>query len=410
MRQDLERRNNPEELGRRLASARRSRNLSQDEVAKHLEVSRPTLVAIEKGTRPVKPTELEALAQLYGRSVHQLVSGREFVADFAPQFRFTQFEEIPEAAVSEAVNVFKELCENYLSLETLLNAPMPRFPHLEPYALGHLTPQLAAEEIATLERSRLNLGQGPIPDPLKLMESDMGLRVFVVPLEEFRIAGMFVYTDRLGGCILVNGKHPQTRQNWTIGHEFAHFLTDRYREEITILLEYERKPRPEQVADYFAAAFLMPAAGLRQRFQRVVQSRGDFTVADLCMLADQYNVSVEAMTHRLESLGSLPKGAWVKLSAQGFAAHKVKDHLGIKTPNAHQLRLPYRYRRLAVHAFEDEKIGESELMKILRCSRVEARETVEELTQSLEMTPAGESYQLELDFGEVISQSSAEKV
>src|SRR5207249_6179 len=134
-----------------------------------------------------------------------------------------------------------------------------------------------------------------IPDILGVLENEVGLRVFVLPLEEFKIAGMFAFTDRLGGCVLANGSHPQTRQNWTLAHEYGHFLTDRFQEEITVLVEYERKPRAEQFADSFAAAFLMPAAGLRQRFRRIVQSRSDFTVADLCLLADQYAVSVEAM-------------------------------------------------------------------------------------------------------------------
>ncbi|HZP82912.1 MAG TPA: XRE family transcriptional regulator, partial [Chthonomonadaceae bacterium] len=305
----------PAELGRRLAAARRSRNLSQEEVAQRLEISRPTLVAIEKGTRPVKPEELTLLAQLYGRSVHELVSQRPFVADFAPMFRVTQVTEVAPEAVSEAVKTFQQACEDYLALETLLDAPMPRYTYPEPYALGGLSAQAAAEEVATMERSRLNLGQGPLADLLEVLENDVGLRVFVLPLAEFKIAGMFAYTDRLGGCLLVNGQHPLTRQNWSMAHELAHFLLDRFREDITILFEYERKPRAEQFADAFAASFLMPAAGLRQRFRRIVQSRNDFTVADLCLLADQYAVSVEAMTRRLESLGCVQPGTWEQLSS-----------------------------------------------------------------------------------------------
>jgi len=399
----------PAELGRRLAAARRSRNLSQEEVAQRLEISRPTLVAIEKGTRPVKPEELTLLAQLYGRSVHELVSQRPFVADFAPMFRVTQVTEVAPEAVSEAVKTFQQACEDYLALETLLDAPMPRYTYPEPYALGGLSAQAAAEEVATMERSRLNLGQGPLADLLEVLENDVGLRVFVLPLAEFKIAGMFAYTDRLGGCLLVNGQHPLTRQNWSMAHELAHFLLDRFREDITILFEYERKPRAEQFADAFAASFLMPAAGLRQRFRRIVQSRNDFTVADLCLLADQYAVSVEAMTRRLESLGCVQPGTWEQLSSQGFETGRMRAHLGLKTVPARRHRLPERYIRLAVQAFEEEKITESELMRLLRCSRVEAREIVERLIRPADVGASGETYQLDLDFGSALELAPAER-
>ncbi len=399
----------PAELGHRLATARRNRNLSQEEVAAKLDVSRPTLVALEKGTRPVKPDELIILAQLYGRSVHELVSQREFMADFAPRFRNTQFGDVSSNTVAAAVNTFQRACEDYLALETLLDAPMPRYQYPEPYSRGGLSPQAAAEEVATMERSRLNLGQGPLPNLLEVLENDIGLRVFVLTLGEFKIAGMFVYTDRLGGCVLVNGQHPPTRQNWSMAHEYAHFLADRFREDITILFKYERRPHSEQFADAFAASFLMPAAGLRQRFRRIVQSRKDFTVSSLCLLADQYSVSVEAMTRRLEGLGCVQNGTWEGLSAQGFESSRVRAHLGLNAPPAVRQRLPERYVRLAVEAFEEERITESELMRLLHCSRVEAREIVDALTQPTEVGLSGETYQLDLNFGDTLRLDPGEK-
>jgi Zn-dependent peptidase ImmA (M78 family) len=232
--------------------------------------------------------------------------------------------------------------------------------------------------------------------------------VFVLPLEEFRIAGMLYYTERLGGCILVNGTHPTTRQAWSLAHEYAHFLADRYREDVTILVDYTRKPRSEQFADQFAANFLMPAPGLRQRFRRIVQSRGDFTVADLYGLADQYGVSVEAMARRLEDLGSLKRGTWDRL-AQNVQGSRMASHLGLTPRPAERLRLPERYRRLAVQASEEEKITEGELARLLRCSRVEAREAVDAMTQTSEVSAGGHAYRLDLDFGESLDLDALER-
>ena len=399
----------PTELGRRLSIVRRSKNLSQEEVAQRLEVSRPTLVAIEKGVRAIKPEELKALAQLYGKTVHSLVSQREFVADFAPLFRITQGLDVSPDVIDNAVKSFQQMCEDYLSLESLMQAPMPLYTYPEPYPQEGLSPHIAAEEAATNERSRLNLGFGPISDLLEVLENDAGLRVFVLPLSEFKIAGMFAYTDRLEGCILVNGSHPLTRQNWSLAHEYAHFLSDRFKEDITILFEYDRKPRKEQFADAFAASFLMPAIGLRPRFHRIVQSRKDFVVADLCRLADQYSVSVEAMTRRLESLGSLPNGTWEKIHAEGYDKTKMNSFLGIQRQEAHRQRFPERYVRLAVQAFEEERITESELARLLKCKRVEAREIVGKLVRPLEVGATGITYELDLNMGNSIELALSER-
>ena len=48
-----------------------------------------------------------------------------------------------------------------------------------------------------------------------------------------RIAGLFAYTDELGGCVAVNARHPRERRRWTLAHEYGHFLTTRYQSEIS---------------------------------------------------------------------------------------------------------------------------------------------------------------------------------
>ena len=71
----------PRILGQRLTAARKARGATQEEAATHLGCSRPTLIAIEKGDRRVKPGEILKLAAFYGRSVHELVRpGAETVA------------------------------------------------------------------------------------------------------------------------------------------------------------------------------------------------------------------------------------------------------------------------------------------------------------------------------------------
>ena len=77
----------PKVLGQRIAEARKARGVTQEDAAKHLECSRPILIAIEKGTRPLKAQEIVKLASFFGRSVHELVRPGEPLVDIQPHLR-----------------------------------------------------------------------------------------------------------------------------------------------------------------------------------------------------------------------------------------------------------------------------------------------------------------------------------
>ena len=65
----------PQEMGRRLRAARESCGMTQEDVARRLGVSRPTVAQMELGNRASTSIELDKLAYLFGRDI------REFVAD-----------------------------------------------------------------------------------------------------------------------------------------------------------------------------------------------------------------------------------------------------------------------------------------------------------------------------------------
>ena len=62
-----------QEIGRRLRLAREHAGIRQDEAAKVIDTSRPTLVSIEQGQRRVRIQELQKLAHHYGVSVNALL-------------------------------------------------------------------------------------------------------------------------------------------------------------------------------------------------------------------------------------------------------------------------------------------------------------------------------------------------
>ena len=353
---------------------------------------------MEKGERRVQPDDIIHLASLFGRSVNDLVGAREPIADFAIQFRtaVTGASSLQvEQDLTQAVHDFQSLCGDYLHLENL-SGTRTRQSYIPGYPVPGTGAEAAAEEIAWAEHNRLGLGDGPIHNLRELLESEVAIRVFHIDLPS-RVAGMFSFTDELGGCIAVNSKHPQERRRWTMAHEYGHFLTSRYSSEISILGTRGRMPAQERFADAFARCFLMPATGLRRRFNQIRSAEARVTAADICRMAYYYFVSVEAMTLRLEELTLVPSGTWDRLKDRGFRVREAQAHLGLEPRPDDEHRLPTRYRLLAVQAYEDELITEGELVRVLHTDRASARRTVLDLTHMLHLEEEGEVASLPID-------------
>ncbi len=395
----------PRVLGHRLQEARKARGLTQQQAADSLAVARTTVTALEKGVRRVRPEELIQLARLYARPVSSLVGSREPVADFAVQFRTAQGSDRPHQVEEEqdrVIQEFQTLCEDYLYLEALNGTRMQRS-YPPQYVIGGIPPDDAAENVASSERNRLGLGDGPILRLREILENDVGVRVFYAILPS-RVAGAFSYTEELGGCVLVNARHPEERRRWSMAHEYGHFLTSRFRSELTILGAFERVPASERFADAFARSMLMPAPGLQRRFHQIAQeSEGRVTAAEVCRIAHYYFVSVEAMMLRLEELRLLPRGAWERLRGRGFKVREAQEQLGLPPNPRDDRSLPLRYQFLAVRAYEEGNLTEGELARLLRVDRVSARRLVQELTHPLHILDEGKVSPLSVDLASSVS-------
>ena len=389
----------PRVLGQRLQDARRARGLTQQEVAGSLELARTTVTALEKGERRIRPDELISLAGLYGRPVSSFVGSRAPSAEFSVQFRTSvNRASSPEAqqALRHGVQEFQALCEDYLWLETVTGARSRR-PYPPQYEIAGRPPEDAAEDVAASERNRLGLGDGPVLNLREVLENDVGLRIFYTQLPS-HLAGIFAYTEDLGGCIAVNSRHPEERRRWSMAHEYGHFLTSRFRPELTALGRGGRVPASERFADAFARALLMPTPGLRRRFYQISRAAdGAVTAAEVCRLAHYYFVSVEAMMLRLEELRLVPGGAWERLRDRGFRVRETQEQMGL-SPHPHDdAPLPLRYQFLAVQAHVDGELTEGELCRVLRRDRLSARETVQNLTHSFHLLHEGDLMSIPID-------------
>ncbi|GAL87813.1 transcriptional regulator [Sporocytophaga myxococcoides] len=236
-----------------------------------------------------------------------------------------------------------------------------------------------AEHCAELERSRLNLGSHQPIFKLRSALEESGLHVFMAKLDS-KLAGMYVFAPSFGYCILVNRSHRRERRRWTIAHEYGHYLFDRDKPGIDLIKAPTRKSESEKFADSFAAALLMPATGVQQRFYEEYERCGDFVVSNLLRMAEYYGVSLPAMALRLEAMDLIGKGSWEFLKRSGANLSALKEMAGMQSLEEEDSvdLYPERYKLLAVQAFVEDKISEGQLARLLRCTRLEAREIVEE--------------------------------
>src|SRR5262245_45713799 len=107
-------------IGARLQEARRSKRLTQQQVGDAMNMSRTTVVAIEKGERRVTSEELIQFSHIYGRPLSDLLRVTVPDLDFVPQFRHKWGDEFEDDPELESVSYhLQQFAEDYVELETI---------------------------------------------------------------------------------------------------------------------------------------------------------------------------------------------------------------------------------------------------------------------------------------------------
>lgn len=355
------------EVGDRLRKARQAAGLNQSRAAQALSVSRPTMVAIERGARSVKPEELRALAECYGTAVNRLLSPSAVHLDLITRFR--SLGQDPSAA-SCTVRLLNKLASAMIELERLLGFGSPPI-LLAEQRISRSSVDRQAEEAALTARCSLGLGLAPIPDFAALLESEVGFRIFVRDLPR-RISGAFGYEPEAGACVLLNACDSSERHAITAARELGHFILNRAFGDV-VASEEGGSSNEERFANLFSHAFLMPAPTVRKRFQELRASFNGFMPSSLVSMARSFYVSTQAMCRRLENLELLPSGTFDTLRERGFRDSLTEGAENSDSSPRAPLRYGLRLQRFAAAALQREILSEGQLSRLLDLDRIEIR-------------------------------------
>jgi len=333
----------PRELGKRLRKAREACGMTQEDVARQLDVSRSTVAQMELGKRAVTGIELSRLAYLFGRDL------RGFVAAEAPEREdalVALFRLHPELSsqddVIEALRQCLALGRELTNLERLLGvdrglATVASYPLPRPKTKWEAIQQ--GESIALEERRRLGLGLASLQDVAALLEAQ-GIRTAQVSLPE-DISGLTLIEPEIGFFVVANLEHHILRRRFSYAHEYCHVLVDRDRRRL-ISRGQDRDELLEVRANAFAASFLMPADAVQRfinalgkgrpsRMEAEVFDEGapvsararsapgsqDIQLYDVVQMAHHFGVSRAAACYRLKSVRLLTRS---ELEAMGYTA------------------------------------------------------------------------------------------
>lgn len=365
------------EIGERLRIAREDTGKTQASAADDINVARTTLVAIEKGQRRVRMDELQKLARLYKTSINALLRREAVHVDLVPRFR--KMGTSSDGAADEAARLLADLVKAEVELENLLGVKRTRnYPPERPILPGNVRTQ--AENDATELRHWLGLGLAPVRELVTLMELEIGVRVYIRPLQDAQISGLFAYDENLGACMLLNAKHPLERRTQTLAHELGHFISTRQNPDVLHENEPENS-REERYANTFGRAFLTPARAVMQKFKEITAGSTRLTRRHIILLAHAFGVSREALVRRLEELGLTKPGTWDWFQENGgITNEQAQQVLGdLLVVDIDQRPTTFRLDMLAEEAWRQELLSEGQLAQLLQLDRIELREMLDNL-------------------------------
>lgn len=380
----------PIELGKRLRISRDAARITQAEAAEAINVSRPTIAAIEKGERRLRVVELQKLAKLYSVSANSLLRREAVHSDLVPRFR--KLRESEDEAVLDAIRLLNRLVSAEVELENALGVPrVLRYPAERPLKPGNVVAQ-ASEHAAEL-RTTLGIGGGAIGDIFTILEKSLGIRVYQRRLSSSsKVSGLFSFDPAMGACILINANHPLPRRIQTAAHELGHFVGTRQSPEVLELGE-RFLSREEKYANAFSHAFLTPEGDVKHEFREVTRGASKLTRRHIIVLAHHFGVSREAMIRRLEELDLAPAGTWAWFESNGLItdaqAREVLGDASVPNDEAKQdadRPFPMRVGLMAYEAWKRELVSEGQVARMFDAERIEIRKYFDQLLDEEQTT------------------------
>jgi len=329
------------DIGQVLRKVRKSRGLTQTDIAPTLGISRSTVAQMENGKRAVKAEDIDRLALFYGCSTSELLSSEDHSGTPRENIVLHElFAALPELQQDEKHDSFSRVLrvarmltsvESTLGFGAIANA-LPNYAETQPETSWHAARQgyRASED----ERRRLALGESPIRFVDELVTS-IGVRTARARLPR-GVSSVFVNSPEIGSLVVVDEDASVGRRRLNYAHGMAHALFDRHLPWRVCGTGAEMDFQ-EVRSNAFASGFLLPEHGVRRYLEtlgketlgrsgpavisvyfegeraseggdnlringRAREGRHPITFSDLTLIAHYYGATRTLTAHRLRNL------------------------------------------------------------------------------------------------------------
>lgn len=259
-----------------LVLARRSRGLTQEELAQRSGVTRALLAYYENGVRPIPDHALSSLANALDYPVGFFCQNQVLLGAGGDAIYHRKRQSLPAKALYHA-----HACAEVRRLEitTLLRPVSEGFSTVPEYPVDIYGDPA---RIARTMRAAMNIPPGPVSNLTATLERNG----FVVVAHSFQSSLLDGFSQKPAypPCFIhLNEELPPDRWRWTLAHELGHLVMHR---------ELMESPRlMEEQANQFASEFLTPA-------YEIAPQLAGLTFQKLAGLKMEWKVSMQALIMR----------------------------------------------------------------------------------------------------------------
>jgi transcriptional regulator with XRE-family HTH domain len=351
-------------VGTKIRKLREGMGLTQEDLAKSVELSSEFISLLELGRRSPSLESLSRIAKFLGKEISFFILEQTESLD-----SLIKGDKL-DARTRRLLRKFRNDCDEYLLLEEMTGRQSD---------LAPLYANVRAEKLAEQERRRLDLGNNSIPKVFSLLEQ-RGLHVIRRPIhEDIRVAGAYVFLEyKQAAFALINSNQSFHQQILTATHEYAHYLKDRYDGPIIdnpdifiedyITLYHGR----EKYAQTFALHFLLPPKKLKDFIEKDLRSK-HLDMEDILYIRRYYDVSFLALIQMLKKMEYISLRQFKEYQKWEWEQHETtlfgsKDTFIPQAGRGHSL-LSDRFVSLVLDAYRLKKISSDKAAKLLRISK-----------------------------------------
>jgi transcriptional regulator with XRE-family HTH domain/Zn-dependent peptidase ImmA (M78 family) len=375
---------------RKLRELREAARLTQRQMAELLDEVEGTIAALESTAAPLDSDLLDRCARAFGMTVERLLSDDATKAPALLLFRSLNSEVISELRARRAHFGLGDFLRSAWDLAELaalrvrkgaeastLPGEIDGTPQAVPDSDSELYRQ--AEALADQTRSRLELGEAPVPSMLELLETRLRVPILWSTPDEVDPNIDGASTREPMPAILVNlvgGRDCWWRTRMTLAHELCHLLFDALPDtQHRRMVIFSPHPDPsrhgagrshrlyalpdtlermERRANAFAAHFLAPG-----RVIRTLVSRSDATSEKaITLLCQHFGIGRLAAINQLTNVFVLSRHERARMSDRGGDDSLPPDHPDANIPRG---RAP---RCKTMHAWIDEALSRGWLSQV----------------------------------------------